>query len=88
MKIRLFRYIYTYSHTLDQKPHWLFLFKEALFFFGKGPNLNFPVQWQQDYNSYILLILMHFTFADTLVNLLFRPEGSLVEQNLTNGESY
>ena len=27
-------------------------------------------------------------FADTPVNLLFRPEGSLVEQNLSNGESH
>ena len=88
MKIRFCRFIYTYSHTLDPETQPAFLFKETSFFFGKGPNLNFPVQWQQDYNSYILLILMHFTFADTLVNLLFRPEGSLVEQNPSNGESY
>ena len=27
-------------------------------------------------------------FADTPENLLFRPEGSLVEQNLSNGKSY
>ena len=27
-------------------------------------------------------------FSDTTVNLLFRPKGSLVEQNLCNGESY
>ena len=78
--------IYTYSHTLDPETPLAFFYMKPHFFKRGKVELPSAVAAQK--------LLLHaaysdaLTFADTPVNLLFRPEGSLVEQNLSNGESY
>ena len=73
----MYRYFYTYSHTLALDTP-LAVFTETSFFLKRG-KLEFPSAVAAP------SILLHpadsdaFTFADTTVNLPFRPEGSLVE---------
>ena len=78
--------IYTFSHTLDPETSLAFFYMKPHFFKRGKLELPSAVAAQK--------LFLHaaysdaLTFADTPVNLLFRPEGSLVEQNLSNGKSY
>ena len=76
-------YLYFFTHTHNSTG---FFFTETSFFFKRG-KLELPSAVAAQKLFLHAAYSDALTFADTPVNLLFRPEGSLVEQNLSNGKS-